>query len=220
MIKLNIQLFGGRGAFSSLSGRTSNNGMLENRKGKPSKQLDVSHMAGFPINDIAEFESYIRMANERVEYGYIIDKNGKMVAGAKGTSGSVGIAYDNQEGTTVTHNHPGSYGGTFSDGDINHLTMAKLKSIRAVAKEGTYSMKATKRANPIGLNKALAKDLKNIHIKARINANNATSKVTNKRKAKIVERKAYTDTVSDWYKTNAKKYGYTYSFKPNKDFKI
>lgn len=218
MISLNIQLFGGRGSFSSLSGKT-NGDMLQNKKGKPSIQLNVSHMERYLIKDMNKFEDYMSMSKEKVEYGYMIDRKGKMVAGAKGNRGSVGIAYDNQKGMLVTHNHPGAYGGTFSDADINHLTRENLREIRAVAKEGTYSMKATRKANPIGLNKALAKDMASIEKKAVLNASQKSLNYSGRKRTNMY-RKAYTDTISDWYSNNAGKYGYKYSFKPNKDFKI
>lgn len=219
MIKLNIALFGGRGA-SSL-GTKGKDGMLKAYNKIKSEQLDVSYMSGYPVKLKSEFETFLDMKNNKVEYGYLIDKNGKVVAGAKGNKNSVGVAYsDNQEGMTLTHNHPSKYGGTFSGADISYLTTAKLKQIRAVAKEGTYKMTATKHANPVAFNKALAKDINKLNIKALKNQLKVKKGNLTKSQYKIHQRKAYVDTIDDWYKKNASKYGYEYTFKANKDFKI
>lgn len=213
-MRLNIQLFGGRGA--SLG--TTKGGELQGYTGKDnSTQLDVSSLSGFPVKLQNEFEDFMRMKSQRIENAYLIDKNGKVVAGATGDRHSVGVAYDgDQKGMTLTHNHPSSYGGTFSGADIYHLTKAELKSIRAVAKEGTYTMTAKRNANYMGLNRALAKDLPRIKSQA---SKRATIKANSGASRKVV-RKAYVDTLHSWYKRNASKYGFDYSFKSNKDYKL
>lgn len=210
---------GGRGA-SSL-GTRGKNGMLKSYKRNSSEQLDISSMSGFPVKIKDDFETFLDMKNNKVEYGYLINKDGKVVAGAKGNKHSVGITYDgSQEGMTVTHNHPSNYGGTFSGADISHLTEAKLKQIRAVAKEETYKMTATKNANPTGLNKALAKDINRLNIQASKNSLKVKRKNLTAKQYKTAQRKAYVDTIDSWYKKNASKYGYKYTFTPNKDYKI
>lgn len=210
---------GGRGA-SSL-GTRGKNGMLKSYKRASSEQLDVSSMSGYPVKLKDEFESFLDMKNKKVEYEYLINKDGKVVAGAKGNKHSVGIAYNgSQEGMIVTHNHPSNYGGTFSGADISHLTESKLKQMRAVAKEGTYKMTATKTANPTGLNKALAKDINRLNVQATKNSLKVKRGNLTARQYKTDQRKAYVDTIDSWYKKNASKYGYKYTFTPNKDYKI
>lgn len=210
---------GGRG-MSSLGAR-GKNGMLKSSKSRSSKQLDVSSMSGYPVKVKSDFESFLNMKSQPVEYAYLIDKNGKVLAGAQGGKHSVGIAYEgSQEGMTVTHNHPSKYGGTFSGADISHLTTANLKQIRAVAKEGTYKMTATSKANPIGLNKALAKDINRLNAQAVKNQLKVKRKNLTRSQYKLSQRKAYVDTIDSWYKKNASKYGYKYTFEANKDFKI
>lgn len=210
---------GGRGA-SSL-GTRGKNGMLKSYKRKNSEQLDISSMSGFPVKIKDDFETFLDMKNNKVEYGYLINKDGKVVAGARGNKHGVGIAYDgSQEGMTLTHNHPSNYGGTFSGADISHLTEAKLKQIRAVAKEGTYKMTATKNANPTGLNKALAKDINRLNAQAQKNSLKVKKSNLTKKQYNTTRRKAYVDTIDSWYKKNAGKYGYKYTFTPNKDYKI
>ena len=214
LIKLDIQLFGGRGA-SSFGG--TRGGKLMGRRGKPSEQLDISALQGFSVKEKAEFEKFMDMKANEVEYGYLMDKDGKVVAGAKGNRHSVGIAYNgSEEGFDLTHNHPDAYGGTFSGPDIAHLTEAKLHSIRAVAKEGTYSMTAKKGANFDGLNRALAKDMKKLELKGSVRAVKKQTSGGNKNQV----RKAYVDTLHEWYTKNASNYGFTYKFKANKDYDI
>ena len=208
--------YGGRG---QSMGSATKSGQLRKRRVDMSKyeQLDVSVLKGFPVADKAEFEKFMDMKAHEVEYGYMVDENGKVVAGAKGTKHSVAIAYDGSEkGFTVTHNHPSGYGGTFSGADISHLTVAELKSIRAVAREGTYSITAKKNANYMGLNRALAKDINKINVRGatKYMKAKATGKSNN------VARKAYVDEMHKWYQKNASKYGFTYKFTPNKDYDI
>lgn len=215
-IKLDIKKFGGRGA-SSLGGSTKSGKLRRKLSSKHYEQLDVSALSGFPVKLKDEFENYMDMKSYEVENGYLMDKDGKVVAGARGDKHSVGVAYSgSQEGFTLTHNHPSGYGGTFSGPDIAHLTEGKLKSIRAVAREGTYSMTAKKGANYDGLNRALAKEMNKLNQRGAKKGLSAQ----NKGKSKNEVRKAYVDVLHDWYKKNASKYGFTYSFKPNKDYDI
>ncbi len=210
---------GGRGAYSL--GTRGKDGMLKPYNRASSEQLDISYASNYLVKFKDEFEEFLDMKSQKVEYGYLIDKNGKIVAGAKGNKHNVGIVYNgSQEGMTATHNHPSNYGGTFSGADISYLTESKLKEMRAVAKEGTYRITATKRANPIGLNKALAKDIKKINVQATKNSLKVKRGNLSKRQFETVKRKVYADTLDSWYKKNASKYGYEYSFKPNKNYKI
>lgn len=81
----------------------------------------------------------------KIEYSAIYDKDGNIVGQeTKGGKESVRtpLRYF-QEDATFTHNHPrdaGMLGGTFSDADINTLVTTKVSTLRASAKEGTYSM--------------------------------------------------------------------------------
>lgn len=211
-----IILSGGRGA-SSFGG--TKGGKLKPLRAnmKNYEQLDVSVLENFPVNIKNEFEKFMDMKSNEVEYGYLMDQNGKVVAGAKGTKHSVAIAYNgSEEGFDLTHNHPAGYGGTFSGPDIAHLTEGKLHSIRAVAREGTYSMTAKKGADYDGLNRALAKNINKLNVKGA--GKSLKAKATGKSRNEV--RKAYVDVLHDWYNKNASKYGFTYSFKPNKDYNI
>ena len=200
-------------------GTATKGGKLRRSYGRADRyeQLDVSAMQGFPVKLKDEFEKFLDMSANEVEYGYLIDENGKVVGGARGTKHSVAVAYDGDEkGFDLTHNHPSGYGGTFSGADISHLTESQLHSIRAVAREGTYSMTAKKGANYDGLNRALAKNLSKIEdsgVKKAIASRN-------KGQSKNAIRKAYVDELHKWYEKNASKYGFEYKFKPNKNYDI
>lgn len=196
---------GGRGA-SSIS--TGKGGLLPERKGKDtSKQFDVSIFKGSKIKSMKDFERLMQMTGIKREMGFLSAPDGTILAAARGDKTSVGVAYaGSQEGLTLTHNHPDKYGGTFSDADISHLTRANLAEIRAVAKEGTYSLKANSNARPLDFNRALNKA--NPQLRKKASSNMAKAKADGKNRNE--QRKAYTDTFSNWFRANAKKYGYTY----------
>lgn len=87
-----------------------------------------------------------KTVNRKTEKMTIIDDDGRILLEKSGGRGSVtfgareGFIMDRQ---TVTHNHPGEFGGTFSGADVKVMVDYKLKAIRAVAKEGTYSLERT-----------------------------------------------------------------------------
>lgn len=87
-----------------------------------------------------------KTVNRKTEKMTVIDDDGRIILEKSGGRGSVsfgareGFIMDRQ---TVTHNHPGEFGGTFSGADVKVMVDYKLKAIRAVAKEGTYSLERT-----------------------------------------------------------------------------
>ncbi len=198
---------GGRGS-SSFNGAGGKGGLLPESRGRDnSKQFDVSIFKGSKIKSMKDFEKLMQMTGVKREMAFLSSSDGTILAAARGDKHSVGVAYaGDQAGLTLTHNHPDTYGGTFSTADINHLTRANLAEIRAVAKEGTYSLRATKNARPLDFNRALNKDYNKIVAKAQQNHNAARAAGKNRTE----QRKAYTDTLSNWYRANAKKYGYEY----------
>lgn len=210
-IKLDIQLFGGRGAYSSGYGSRSGDIRIDFGDGAGSEEIDVSNW-NFNVKVKSDFEKYF--GKESVEHAFVLDGEGKITGGYKGNDRSVGIptsklANSNFK-TTLTHNHPGSYGGTLSPADIYSATKNKLKSVRAVAKEGTYKLVARKNANPTGLIKALQKNEKKIAVRGTRRA--MKIKTGNAKRTAYDRRVAYTSAYHDWYSKNASKYGYSYSF--------
>ena len=93
---------------------------------------------------------------ETREQVQVLDDYGYVTRAFQGDEHSCAVDDKTQQyarGKIVTHNHPSEYGGTFSDADISFLSLG-MKELRASAKEGTYSIKAKKNANPHGLMKA------------------------------------------------------------------
>ena len=89
-----------------------------------------------------------KRGNAKVEYAYSVYEDGTPVGNeVRGGKGSVRspLSYKG-EGTTFTHIHPrgdGMLGGTFSDADLRNFANNKVKTSRAKAKEGTYSISKT-----------------------------------------------------------------------------
>lgn len=146
----------------------------------------------------------------------VIGDDGFPVAAYKGDRHSVAFEGEKTRGMTVTHVHPDKYGGTFSEADISNFNKFNQKEIRASAREGTYSLKATRNANWDGLNKAYAKAQPSLADKA----SKAVEKVAAKGGSKTAQRKAYVDVYHKWYSSNMGKYGYTYEFIPEKGYKV
>jgi hypothetical protein len=99
-----------------------------------------------------------REAIEGIEYAAVYDKDGELISVYKGEKGTVGVYVDSGtgktpnanapvEGGTLTHSHPTDgagrpFGMILSAGDIKVHAARRLAETRAVAREGTYSMKA------------------------------------------------------------------------------
>lgn len=95
----------------------------------------------------------------KVEYAYAVDAEGNPVGNEKrGGKGSVSVPYSMYvEGGTLTHNHPrvgeeaGMLGGTFSTADLNGFALRGIRTMRASASEGTYSITKGTNFNAQGL---------------------------------------------------------------------
>ena len=148
----------------------------------------------------------------------ILDDNGFIIKAYEGDKHSVGYIGSETTGKVVTHNHPDKYGGTFSEADVAGFLEFNQKEIRASAKEGTYSLRETRKGSgqKDALNKAYAKAQSSLYKKAE----SALLKVKNSGGSKTAQRKAYVDVYHNWYKDTFSKYGYTYTFTKNKGYKV
>ena len=106
--------------------------------------------------------------NAAVEYAYAVQADGSPATDIygnplkekRGGKGSCAVPYRMwvQDGT-LTHNHPrtgdetGMLGGTFSTADIDGFASRGLRTMRAAAAEGTYSISKGKNFNSSGLRK-------------------------------------------------------------------
>lgn len=220
MLRLNIQLFGGRGTGSySGNARVVSLGGI----GKSSKAVDLNVAGWTPeagsrsvSGDVTLNSAEKRIQNLEHEQLVVVDKDGYVVAVVDGEKSSVGItpraAAAIQAGGIVTHNHPN--GGTFSPTDVITAGNIGTTEIRAVSKRfGTsYSLKASSKANGKGLSSQMQKDAKAIEKQwddklLQINKR----KYANEANYERAVYEAYNSVMGSWMKNNAGKYGYTYS---------
>ena len=96
-----------------------------------------------------------KRVKNKVEYAYSVMPDGTPVgAEVRGSKGSVRspISYK-QDGATFTHIHPrgdGMLGGTFSVADLTNFANNPVKTTRAKAKEGAYSISKTANFDVVG----------------------------------------------------------------------
>ena len=141
-MKLDIQLFGGRGASSSYG----KEGYNTEGSNKPMPFYDKTDIyKGMSVQD---FEK--RVGKFKSEYIGLYDDNGKiLIAGTSGDPGAVAIPTTHPEFSKVnsmTHTHPSGgmrmLGGSFSGADAQNMALLKFKNLRAYAKEKTYLLRA------------------------------------------------------------------------------
>ena len=228
MIKINLQLFGGRGASSGGGkGGGSAKGELVLPNGSKiefdgelkygAKDTTLTPEARKAIED---WET--KRGTAKVEYAYAVYDDGTPVGSeVRGGKGSVRTPYSyHGDGTTFTHIHPrgdGMLGGTFSEADMKNFANSKNKTTRAKAKEGTYSVSKTGKFDATGFKRyvakaqadftanqrSMAKSLANDYRNGKINYNEylaGTAKAFNTALVKL----------HDTYSAGQKTYGYTY----------
>lgn len=89
-----------------------------------------------------------KRVKNKVEYAYAVKEDGTPIGPeVRGTKGSVSSPPSyKQDGATFTHIHPredGLLGGTFSGADLRNFANNPVKTCRAKAKEGAYSISKT-----------------------------------------------------------------------------
>ena len=169
-----------------------------------------------------------KTVNRKTEKMTLVAENGRIILEKGGGKGSVsfgareGLLMDST--TTITHNHPGVYGGTFSGADVKVLVDYKLKAIRAVGKEGTYSLE---RADT---NSNKSYDFKTAYAQMSNTTNGKIRTEYKSLKAKVARGETSVDDANkqlsekrtslcneqhDWLVQNAEKYGFNYVFEPS-----
>ena len=104
-----------------------------------------------------------KRVKNKVEYAYAVDANGNPIgAEIRGSKGSVRVprSYHNTPDGAFTHIHPrgdGMLGGTFSSADLRNFSNYSQKTVRAAAKEGTYSISKGKNFDATGFKSFIAK---------------------------------------------------------------
>lgn len=169
-----------------------------------------------------------KTVNRKTEKLTLVAENGRIILEKGGGKGSVsfgareGLLMDST--TTITHNHPGQYGGTFSGADVKVLVDYKLKAIRAVGKEGTYSLERgdtnsnkaydfkqefTRKSNALNNDiRSEYKSLKNKVARGEKSVDEANKQLSETRTTLCNEQ-------HDWLVQNAAKYGFNYVFEPS-----
>ena len=179
------------------------------------------------LNKCREVEA--KTVDRKTEKLTLVDSDGNIILEKSGGKGSVSFGaregFHMNDTTTVTHNHPGEYGGTFSGADVKVFVDYKLKAIRAVGKEGTYSLERTSKTNSsdaYDFKQAFAKQSDSLNGKMRKEYNSQKSKVARGETSATDANKQLTDYRTslcndqhDWLVQNAPKYGYNYVFEPS-----
>ncbi len=211
MIKVNLQLLGGRGAsgFRSSVGKLIDD-LLGKGRDRELQPLDASRYGG-----MLEAEGAIRgLKRERALIYEDIARSPEFVF--QGDRHSVAFpAAAVKPTTTLTHNHPDRrHGGTFSYGDMGNATTLNMRGHRAVAREGTYYMNPTAKARPLDFNRRIAKDIPMLERRMRKAAEGVIKRYE---KGKITEaqmrgmrRQVITGELHRYYKKTAPQYGYVY----------
>ena len=170
-----------------------------------------------------------KTVSRKTEKLTLVGEDGQIILEKSGGKGSVSFGaregFQMNDTTVVTHNHPGEYGGTFSGADVQVFVDYRLKAIRAVGAEGTYSLERTSKVNS-----SSAYDF-NQEFKARSNSLNDTiRKEYNSMKSKVARGEVKVDDANkqlserrttlcndqhDWLTQNAEKYGFNYVFTPS-----
>lgn len=210
MIKLNIQFFGGRGSSSSSGGNRASTGHGYGGTGEP---LGLAGQTGFYDGNKVSVRSTLDHW-EGKSYGLdheellMIDEDGFATAYFKGGKDAVSFIPPDEaiaKKTVLTHNHPlgdgRTIGGGFSNADIENHIKYKFKETRATAVEGTYSFKATSKANSQGFLKAL---------KGRKNEVSKKADAYMKKNPNANSIDVYLKESHKWYQKAAKKYGFEY----------
>lgn len=225
---------GGRGA----SSRGSTGGTFSKTAlGWDGSEIDLSgyplkysgkdpHLAGSQRDKIEAFER--EKVKRKVENALILDKNGKELVNKRGGKGSVGIPIDtwrNGAGNdgVMTHNHPradngGMLGGTFSGADMTMFTGRPMKTMRAAAAEGTYSISKTNKFDASGASAFFKKADRDFTSRVQKNSIDLANKYRNKEISRDEYIKQHTDSFNkelvalhNTYAEGASKYGYTYT---------
>lgn len=180
-----------------------------------------------------KFENEVYTKNR--EHMLLLDKDGKEISRTVGRTDRVSASSDSDWDSAVemSHNHPrrpGLLGGSFSavnedgSGDLAVFTAHQnLKTMRATAKEGTYSMTKRKNFDGEGLKTAATNAFRDITANAQ-KEHRALKKMAEKGEiTKIqyheglnrINNKAFIQK-HNWYLANQSKYGYNYKLERRK----
>ena len=170
-----------------------------------------------------------KTVTRKTEKMTLVNENGDIILEKSGGKGSVSFGgYETAHmgpTVTLTHNHPGAFGGTFSGADVNILTKFDLRAIRAVGKEGTYSLERTSQTMGLKSSKfnmeyaqqsnKVVRNLKSEHKKLKTKVINGEVSVDAANKQIAEYRNSQCNELHNWLTQNASSYGYNYVFEPS-----
>lgn len=160
--------------------------------------------------------------NAKVEYanavGYQGSEYGEIRGGKNGAK--LPAYYTANKGSILTHIHPrgqGGLGGTFSEQDIRTWGYNNGQTIRAVAKEGTYSISKGKNFDGSGLYKFVAsqynkynKQMKTTHNNLQSQVNSGKMSVSQAQKQLTKQFNSVLVSMHNDFLNNQSVYGYNY----------
>lgn len=182
-------------------------------------------LTGNARKSIEAFED--RRYKFKSEYGYAVDANGNLIGKEiHGGRGSVRMPFSIMaQAQAFSHNHPrgkgeaGTLGGTFSGDDLRTFeARSNIKTFRATAKEGTYSISKGSNFNGKGFT-SMVSSIERKHM-GQLKAQNRAlySDAINKR---ITAKEYYSKCTANFNQAlinihndllaNQKQYGYTYT---------
>lgn len=219
MIKLNIQLFGGRGASSSKwEVGTNDNGGNESKISTYDFVARVNRMhsgnkMSFDIM-LNNFRNIFTTNNKNDSTGspantkehlIAVDEDGFAHTLRHGTSHQVNYTNNEVKGMMIIHNHPTD--GSFSRADLSGLKESGIKGIVAQGVSGDYIFRVGKHFDYDGF----AKALQNSPV---TNSYTRRSDETNEQARARISR-----WTNQWLGQNAKKFGYTFEHRKAKKLK-
>lgn len=195
--------------------------------GKPAENPKVGAGSSLPAEALKKCKEIEAESVKRsTEQLTVIDDKGNIVFQKDGSKSHVSFGYEERsqmDNKILTHNHPGEYGGTFSEGDIGTFFGVYAKSIRAVGAEGTYSLErgkaeyedvhrfaqaSTKELRGIGAQFSKARDSK----KADVAAGKISESDANQELGQL--RKDLLSSMSTKFEQLAKQNNLIYTFEP------
>ena len=231
MIKMELQLFGGRGASQTKPSKVggfkvkkvtlNDGGTIELGSPLIYGGKDPA-LSGDIRSKIEDWEAKRR--KNKIEYATILDENGNVVSESRGGKGSVKTSLSARmtENSVFSHNHPREEGdvlsGTFSDADLRNFARFNQTTYRATGKEGTYSISKSSNFDAEGFTKFVNKtesqhmstyrskhkELTSDYVNGKITYSETVSK----------QRKLFNEYLVNSHNSlleNQKTYGYTYT---------
>lgn len=201
---------GGRGASGiGVQGRRLIGDYLQPTRKRKIKTLDQEQ-----FGRLMEAEGQIRGRRREVALMYEDITKGPEAA-FQGDEGSVAFNYFMTPNTAMTHNHPDKrHGGTFSFADMNVATVNPMSMMRAASREGTYYLKPGAKADSMGYNRRIARDIPKIERQMMGRVKDIQQRMTSGKiteaQAKNMLRTYAVGVLHRYYKDTASQYGFTY----------